>query len=137
VENLAVHHLSPSPEKYWSMMAYNNAKLCNVLFAQELAQVSHAQVWLDSGQLDTLSQPFFQRWKQRGISVFSVHPGNMVSTDISRNYWFYRLLFAIVRPFTKSHTNIPSPAKPTGLCPLRPTIAKRVLIGIAGWHSRL
>jgi len=34
--------------------------------------------------------------------VFSVHPGNMVSTDISRNYWFYRLLFAIVRPFTKS-----------------------------------
>lgn len=39
VENLAVHHLSPPPEKYWSMMAYNNAKLCNVLFAQELAQV--------------------------------------------------------------------------------------------------
>ncbi|XP_070132875.1 WW domain-containing oxidoreductase isoform X1 [Drosophila bipectinata] len=80
VENLAVHHLSPPPEKYWSMMAYNNAKLCNVLFAQELAQ----------------------RWKQRGISVFSVHPGNMVSTDLSRNYWFYRVLFAIVRPFTKS-----------------------------------
>eukprot|EP00099_Drosophila_melanogaster_P011420 NP_001285735.1 WW domain containing oxidoreductase, isoform B [Drosophila melanogaster] len=80
VENLAVHHLSPPPEKYWSMMAYNNAKLCNVLFAQELAQ----------------------RWKQRGISVFSLHPGNMVSSDLSRNYWFYRLLFAIVRPFTKS-----------------------------------
>ncbi|XP_068150607.1 WW domain-containing oxidoreductase [Drosophila tropicalis] len=80
LENLSVNHLSPPPEKYWSMMAYNNAKLCNVLFAQELAQ----------------------RWKQRGISVFSVHPGNMVSTDLSRNYWFYRLLFAIVRPFTKS-----------------------------------
>ncbi|XP_026834914.1 WW domain-containing oxidoreductase isoform X2 [Drosophila erecta] len=80
VENLAVHHLSPPPEKFWSMMAYNNAKLCNVLFAQELAQ----------------------RWKQRGISVFSLHPGNMVSSDLSRNYWFYRLLFAIVRPFTKS-----------------------------------
>ncbi|TDG53540.1 hypothetical protein AWZ03_000355 [Drosophila navojoa] len=80
VENLTVQHLSPPADKYWSMMAYNNAKLCNVLFTQELAQ----------------------RWKQRGISVFSVHPGNMVSTQLSRNYWFYRLLFAVVRPFTKS-----------------------------------
>ncbi|XP_030555233.1 WW domain-containing oxidoreductase [Drosophila novamexicana] len=80
VENLTLQHLSPPAEKYWSMMAYNNAKLCNVLFAQELAQ----------------------RWRQRGISVFSVHPGNMVSTQLSRNYWFYCLLFAIVRPFTKS-----------------------------------
>ncbi|XP_023170717.2 WW domain-containing oxidoreductase [Drosophila hydei] len=80
VENLTVQHLSPPAEKYWSMMAYNNAKLCNVLFTQELAE----------------------RWKQRGISVFSVHPGNMVSTQLSRNYWFYRLLFAVVRPFTKS-----------------------------------
>lgn len=26
----------------------------------------------------------------------------MVSSQLSRNYWFYRLLFAIVRPFTKS-----------------------------------
>lgn len=26
----------------------------------------------------------------------------MVSTGLSRNWWFYRLLFAIVRPFTKS-----------------------------------
>lgn len=43
-----------------------------------------------------------QRWKHRGIMVCSVHPGNMVSSQLSRNYWFYRLLFAIVRPFTKS-----------------------------------
>lgn len=41
VENLTLQHLSPPAEKYWSMMAYNNVKLCNVLFAQELAQVSH------------------------------------------------------------------------------------------------
>lgn len=62
---------------------------------------------LKLGQLNSTCQPFFfvfllQRWKQRGISVFSLHPGNMVSSDLSRNYWFYRLLFAIVRPFTKS-----------------------------------
>ncbi|KAM8715297.1 hypothetical protein ACLKA7_002363 [Drosophila subpalustris] len=79
-DNLTLQNLSPPAEKYWSMMAYNNAKLCNVLFAQELAQ----------------------RWKHRGISVFSVHPGNMVSTQLSRNYWFYRLAFFFVRPFTKS-----------------------------------
>ncbi|EDW03853.1 WW domain-containing oxidoreductase [Drosophila grimshawi] len=79
-DHLTVQHLSPPAEKYWSMIAYSNAKLCNILFAQELAQ----------------------RWKQRGISVFSLHPGNMVATELSRNYWFYRLIFAIVRPFTKS-----------------------------------
>lgn len=26
----------------------------------------------------------------------------MVSTTLQRNYWFYKLLFFIVRPFTKS-----------------------------------
>lgn len=32
--------LMPSKQKYWSMTAYNNAKLCNVLFARELGRVS-------------------------------------------------------------------------------------------------
>lgn len=80
LENMDEQKLSPPASKYWSMMAYNNAKLCNVLFAIELAK----------------------RWKDRGISVFVCHPGNMVSSHLSRNYWFYRLVFAIVRPFTKS-----------------------------------
>lgn len=51
--NLMREHLSPSSSKYWSMMAYNNAKLCNVLFAAELGR----------------------KWQSRGISVFSLHPG--------------------------------------------------------------
>ncbi|XP_062550602.1 WW domain-containing oxidoreductase [Armigeres subalbatus] len=72
--------LSPPANKFWSMMAYNNAKLFNVLFACELSK----------------------RWKTRGISVFALHPGNMVSSQLPRNWWFYRILFAIVRPFTKS-----------------------------------
>ncbi|KAL5277107.1 WWOX family protein [Megaselia abdita] len=80
LENMDEQKLSPPASKYWSMMAYNNAKLCNVLFAIELAK----------------------RWKDRGISVFVCHPGNMVSSQLSRNYWFYRLMFALVRPFTKS-----------------------------------
>lgn len=79
-DHLTEKHLSPPATKFWSTMAYNNAKLCNVLFAMHLAE----------------------KWKNRGISVFSLHPGNMVSTNISRNWWFYRLLFAFARPFTKS-----------------------------------
>jgi WW domain-containing oxidoreductase len=31
--------LNPLPYQFWSMMAYNNAKLCNVLFVAELARV--------------------------------------------------------------------------------------------------
>lgn len=77
---LTVEHLSPPPSKFWSMIQYNNSKLCNVLFAHELGR----------------------RWLSRGILVFAVHPGNMVSTGIQRNYWFYRFLFAFVRIFTKS-----------------------------------
>ncbi|PSN49771.1 WW domain-containing oxidoreductase [Blattella germanica] len=73
--------LSPlSATHYWSMMAYNNSKLCNLLFGLELAR----------------------RWEDKGIIVNILHPGNMVSSHLSRNWWLYRLLFAIVRPFTKS-----------------------------------
>lgn len=50
---LSREHLSPSSNKFWSMMAYNNAKLCNVLFAHELAR----------------------RWHSKGVSVFALHPG--------------------------------------------------------------
>ncbi|XP_011506541.1 PREDICTED: WW domain-containing oxidoreductase [Ceratosolen solmsi marchali] len=70
--------LSPPAYKYWSMGAYNDSKLCNILFAQELAR----------------------RWPT--VSIFSCHPGNMVSSDLSRYSWMYRFLFALVRPFTKS-----------------------------------
>lgn len=43
-----------------------------------------------------------QRWKTKGISVFSLHPGNLVSSDLSRHWWVYRWFFTLVRPFTKS-----------------------------------
>lgn len=84
-DDLNEQNLSPPLSKFSSMMAYNNAKLCNVLFARELGK----------------------RWQHRNISVFCVHPGNMISSSISRNYWVYRLFFAIVRPFTKSLVSIP------------------------------
>lgn len=72
--------LCPPPSKFWSMVQYNNTKLCNVLFAHELGR----------------------RWISKGVPVFAVHPGNMVSTGLARNFWFYRVLFALVRVFTKS-----------------------------------
>lgn len=73
--------LSPDmASRYWDMMAYQNSKLCNILFARMLAK----------------------KLQRDGISVFSLHPGNMVSSKLARNWWIYRLLFALVRPFTKS-----------------------------------
>jgi WW domain-containing oxidoreductase len=77
---LTKEHLSPPQSKFWSMIQYNNSKLCNVLFAHELAR----------------------RWFDRGILVFVVHPGNMVSTGLPNNYWFYRFLFKFVKLFTKT-----------------------------------
>ncbi|KAF2881212.1 hypothetical protein ILUMI_24958 [Ignelater luminosus] len=81
IDTLIPSVLSPdSANKYWDMVAYNNSKLCNVLFARLLAK----------------------NWQSEGILVSSLHPGNMVSTSLSRNWWLYRLFFALVRPFTKS-----------------------------------
>lgn len=79
-DNIREETLSPSAENYWSMMAYNNSKLLNIVFAGKLSE----------------------KWAKKGIAVFSLHPGNMISTSISRYWWPYRVLFALVRPFTKS-----------------------------------
>ncbi|XP_030747140.1 WW domain-containing oxidoreductase [Sitophilus oryzae] len=71
----SIDPLTLSPETwrhYWNMTAYNNSKLCNVLFARQLAK----------------------NLQGKGVSVFSLHPGNMVSTGLSRHWWLYRLLFA-------------------------------------------
>ncbi|XP_031626327.1 WW domain-containing oxidoreductase [Contarinia nasturtii] len=78
--DLSEQILSPPAKNYYSMIAYNNAKLCNVLFARGLAK----------------------KLCEKGVCVNALHPGNMVSSSISRNWWFYRFLFAFVRPFTKS-----------------------------------
>ncbi|XP_078041246.1 WW domain-containing oxidoreductase isoform X1 [Augochlora pura] len=78
VEDFHQLTLSPPAYKYWFMAAYNDSKLCNILFAQELAK----------------------RWPT--VSVFSCHPGNLVSSNLSRYSWMMRLLFMLVRPFTKS-----------------------------------
>lgn len=81
LENITASYLSPDcSNNYWDMVCYNNSKLCNVLFARQLAK----------------------NWQSEGISVFSLHPGNLVSSNLARNWWLYRLVYAFVRPFTKS-----------------------------------
>lgn len=72
--------LSPPKREYWSMLAYNRAKLCNILFSNEL----------------------HRRLSPYGVTSNAVHPGNMMYTSIHRNWWLMSFLFMLVRPFTKS-----------------------------------
>ena len=34
--------------------------------------------------------------------VDAIHPGNMVKTEIKRQWWLWRLAFTLASPFTKS-----------------------------------
>ncbi|XP_069937598.1 WW domain-containing oxidoreductase-like, partial [Cherax quadricarinatus] len=80
-ENISEDLLSPSHKSsYTSIIAYCNTKLCNVLTALEMQR----------------------RFGDQGINCYAVHPGNAVSTYLTRHWWAYRLLYAVVRPFTKS-----------------------------------
>ncbi|XP_023666523.1 WW domain-containing oxidoreductase [Paramormyrops kingsleyae] len=72
--------LSPPKKEYWSMLAYNRAKLCNILFSNEL----------------------HRRLSPYGITCNAVHPGNMMYTSIHQSWWLMTLLFNLARPFTKS-----------------------------------
>ena len=71
--------LSPPATNFRPMLAYNQSKLCNVLFSNELNR----------------------RLMSHSITCNAVHPGNMIYTDISRYWWFWKVLFTLVRPFTK------------------------------------
>ncbi|XP_056138271.1 WW domain-containing oxidoreductase [Lampris incognitus] len=72
--------LSPPQKSYWSMLAYNRAKLCNILFSNEL----------------------HRRLSPHGVTSNAVHPGNMMYTSIHHSWWLMTLLFTLARPFTKS-----------------------------------
>ena len=67
---------------YWSMLQYNRSKFCNMLHMTYL----HSKL------------------SDKGVSVNSVHPGNMVPTGIDRQWWFWKLVFILGRPFTKTIT---------------------------------
>ena len=64
------------------MLQYNRSKFCNMLHMTYL----HSKL------------------SDKGVSVNSVHPGNMVPTGIDRQWWFWKLVFILGRPFTKTIT---------------------------------
>ncbi|XP_071959358.1 WW domain-containing oxidoreductase-like isoform X2 [Antedon mediterranea] len=66
--------------EYWPILAYGRAKLCNILFANE----------------------YNRRYKDKGVTCNSLHPGNLMYTNIQKNSWLWRILWAFARPFTKS-----------------------------------
>ena len=78
--NLTADRFTKPSRFFIPMIAYNDSKLCNLLFVSQ----------------------YNQRYRNYGITCNACHPGNMISSNISRNWWFYRLLFFFVRPFTKS-----------------------------------
>ncbi|XP_072938841.1 WW domain-containing oxidoreductase-like [Epargyreus clarus] len=82
IKNVFVNRdLSTSKDHYaYNLFAYNNSKFYNVITAKILSE----------------------HWKDKGVWVNSLHPGNMVYSNLSKSWWLYRLAFFIVRPFTKS-----------------------------------
>ncbi|KAJ8041755.1 WW domain-containing oxidoreductase [Holothuria leucospilota] len=72
--------LSMKKSEYWPILAYGRSKLCNVLMSYETNR----------------------RLKDKGVTCVSLHPGNMIYTGIKNNWWLWRFLFFLVRPFTKS-----------------------------------
>lgn len=77
---ISLDKLSPSQHQFWPATQYNRTKLCNILFSNELNR----------------------RLRSRGVTSNSLHPGNMMYTSLPNSWWFYKLLFFLVRPFTKT-----------------------------------
>ncbi|MEE4362031.1 MAG: SDR family oxidoreductase [Pseudomonadales bacterium] len=62
------------------LVAYGQAKLCNVLFAKALQR----------------------RYGARGLVACALHPGTLVTTDIGRYSGVFAVLMKLVSPFTKT-----------------------------------
>lgn len=85
-EYLDLSTLAKPPHNMYSpILAYGASKLCNILFALEVNR----------------------RFASAGITCNAIHPGNLLPTRLSRNssLW-YRLLYAMAWPFTKSLVSV-------------------------------
>lgn len=67
-------------EHYNDLVAYGQAKLCNVLFANELTR----------------------RYQAEGVTANSLHPGGLIGTEISRSSLAAKFVFLLARPFAKT-----------------------------------
>ena len=88
-EELNVKKLPLQKSDYWSVLAYNQSKLCNILFSMELNR----------------------RLASQGVTSNAVHPGNMIYTSLAKNSWFYWMLYVMCRPFSKSAVSCTSVGK--------------------------
>ncbi len=73
-------YLGKATEPYKSMRSYGQAKLCNVLMADELQR----------------------RYGDQGLTACSIHPGSLVTTDFGRESRLFRAAFWLASPFTKN-----------------------------------
>lgn len=96
--------LSPPLEGFRSIFSYNLSKMCNMLFALEL----------------------HRRLSSSKVCTYAVHPGNVIATGISRNWWLWKVLFTVVRPFAKS---VQQGAATTVFC-----ATAKELEGISGYY---
>jgi WW domain-containing oxidoreductase len=77
---LAFDRLPQARENFGGLVAYGQAKLCNVLMAKSLQR----------------------RYGAQGLTACSPHPGTLVTTRIGRNSAVVGLLVKLVSPFTKT-----------------------------------
>lgn len=69
-----------SKDTFGTMRAYGQAKLANVLMANELQR----------------------RYSAQGLTACSLHPGALVTTDIGRGSLAMRIIMQLISPFTKT-----------------------------------
>jgi NAD(P)-dependent dehydrogenase (short-subunit alcohol dehydrogenase family) len=77
---LRFERLPLTRENFRPMVAYGQAKLCNVLMAKALQS----------------------RYGRRGLVACALHPGSFVTTGIGRNFTVLDVLIKLISPFTKS-----------------------------------
>ncbi len=79
-KELDLAHVPMTAESYGLVAPYDLAKVCNVLFANELDR----------------------REQEHGVRALSLHPGTLITTDIGRNSILTRIGLKLIAPFTPS-----------------------------------
>ncbi|MFT7685454.1 MAG: NAD(P)-dependent dehydrogenase (short-subunit alcohol dehydrogenase family) [Candidatus Azotimanducaceae bacterium] len=79
-----------SAKNFKMMLAYGQAKLANVLMANELQR----------------------RYSNQGLTACSLHPGTLITTDIGRSSIFMSFMMKLISPLTKN----PSQGASTTIC---------------------
>lgn len=96
---LSFERLPLTRETHSDLVAYGQAKLCNVLMANEIER----------------------RFSERGVHGYALHPGTLVTTEIGRNSILARIAVALSRPFTK---NVAQGAATSVMCAARPELSE-------------